>query len=553
MQKHPGQIRLRQLVPPVFVAVVVGAAALAPFTTIGRVALLGAVGSYALANVAASFFAGRHSARSLPYLPLTFGILHVSYRLDSWSVWCGFGDGDRRQGMLARTRFHPMPGRWYRAPGSRRPSGAQPKHLTRPGRMASSCPRCRRQGPLVRRPGSSRSRRVRSPRPRHRPSRATGQARVLPDEPAASRKLDTCGSWISDVCTAFGDTREDVLRRRVAGVLDVRLERDTPRTPTLRLFSAEAAIVERLRDQVHDVSRHGEVDVGGSLDKPIDEIELPGSPGQVVGSTGMQCPPTPGPGVNFMNPKGLVAAARSPPRRRDPSARRAGRVEFTNAMLILRKTFSSSFASSAASGDDSSTTRSLMLARRAARPACPCGRRPDQARYLLGRACRVAGIDPFGCVRRGRSPFPPQPAALQNLPKRASRGPRERRGLKHDELTLAQVVANELGRAQHGPRSGSLVAVIGVGTQTKIASASQRPERLRVKRRAALCRGRPRGARPRHHRSVTSGHSARPHGPRMRRCPQPRVPPHEGDRQRQAHIAKSDDSNATILGHQAST
>ena len=77
----------------------------------------------------------------------------------------------------------------------------------------------------------------------------------------------------------------------------------------------------------------------------------------------MQWPPTPGPGVNFMNPNGLVAAASmtSQTSRSIRSHRSASWL--TNAMFTLRKMFSRSLAISAASGEESSTTRSLILAR----------------------------------------------------------------------------------------------------------------------------------------------------------------------------------------------
>jgi glycosyltransferase involved in cell wall biosynthesis len=81
MQKHPAQVRLRQLVPPAFVAVVVGAALLAPFAIAGRIALITAVGGYAVSNLTASMFAGRRNLKLLPYMPVTFGTLHLSYGL----------------------------------------------------------------------------------------------------------------------------------------------------------------------------------------------------------------------------------------------------------------------------------------------------------------------------------------------------------------------------------------------------------------------------------------------------------------------------------------
>ena len=79
MQKHPDQVRARQLVPPVFVAALAGSAALAPFATAGRVSLAGIVVAYAVANMAASVAAGRTKTRVLPWLPLTYTTLHVAY------------------------------------------------------------------------------------------------------------------------------------------------------------------------------------------------------------------------------------------------------------------------------------------------------------------------------------------------------------------------------------------------------------------------------------------------------------------------------------------
>lgn len=79
MQKHPSQIRLRQLIPAAFVAAVGGSALLAPVSAVGRVALAGMLASYGLANIAACLAAGRSRPRLLPYLPPTYATLHVAY------------------------------------------------------------------------------------------------------------------------------------------------------------------------------------------------------------------------------------------------------------------------------------------------------------------------------------------------------------------------------------------------------------------------------------------------------------------------------------------
>src|SRR5215212_1264878 len=66
---------------------------------------------------------------------------------------------------------------------------------------------------------------------------------------------------------------------------------------------------------------------------------------------GMQCPPKPGPGVNFINPNGLVAAASITSQ--TSTLRRSHIIanSLTSPMLIIRNVFSSSFAISAASAE----------------------------------------------------------------------------------------------------------------------------------------------------------------------------------------------------------
>ncbi len=73
----------------------------------------------------------------------------------------------------------------------------------------------------------------------------------------------------------------------------------------------------------------------------------------------MQCPPTPGPGVNFMKPNGFVAAASITSHTSTPSLSHTIAISFTRPMLTLRKVFSRIFTSSAASGDDTGTSRSI--------------------------------------------------------------------------------------------------------------------------------------------------------------------------------------------------
>ena len=69
----------------------------------------------------------------------------------------------------------------------------------------------------------------------------------------------------------------------------------------------------------------------------------------------MQWPPTPGPGVNFMKPYGLLAAASMTSHTSMPSLSHMMATSFTRAMLTARKVFSSSLTISAAWVDETGT------------------------------------------------------------------------------------------------------------------------------------------------------------------------------------------------------
>ena len=71
----------------------------------------------------------------------------------------------------------------------------------------------------------------------------------------------------------------------------------------------------------------------------------------------MQWPPMPGPGVNFMKPNGLVAAASMTSHTSTPSLSQMIAISLTRPMFTMRKVFSSSLTSSAASGDETGTMR----------------------------------------------------------------------------------------------------------------------------------------------------------------------------------------------------
>jgi len=82
LRRHPGQARLRQLVPAAFVAALLASAAVAPRGGACALPLLGVSGAYVTGSLAAStVLAARQGRRYLPLLPLAFACLHVGYGL----------------------------------------------------------------------------------------------------------------------------------------------------------------------------------------------------------------------------------------------------------------------------------------------------------------------------------------------------------------------------------------------------------------------------------------------------------------------------------------
>lgn len=79
MQKHPRQMRLRHFVPAIFVTTMIGML-FALFSVACYYFCLFIVGLYALSNAAGSLWAARKSGwRYLPFLPVAFTTLHMSY------------------------------------------------------------------------------------------------------------------------------------------------------------------------------------------------------------------------------------------------------------------------------------------------------------------------------------------------------------------------------------------------------------------------------------------------------------------------------------------
>jgi len=84
LQKHPRQMSLRQFGPPAFVMASLGSAGIAVFSPVGWWSLITILGSYGLANVAASVFIAVRKDRPglhLWLLPVVFLALHIGYGL----------------------------------------------------------------------------------------------------------------------------------------------------------------------------------------------------------------------------------------------------------------------------------------------------------------------------------------------------------------------------------------------------------------------------------------------------------------------------------------
>ncbi len=80
LRRHPRQVRVRQLVPPVFVAALAGSAVLAVVGRPGRYLLAGIVGMYGCAaGLAAVAAPAQTPIRARALLPLVFGAMHIGY------------------------------------------------------------------------------------------------------------------------------------------------------------------------------------------------------------------------------------------------------------------------------------------------------------------------------------------------------------------------------------------------------------------------------------------------------------------------------------------
>jgi succinoglycan biosynthesis protein ExoA len=104
MQKHPGQMRPRQFVPPLFASTLLLTLGLAPFAAIGRWGATLAVGCYMVGNLSGSALAARQTKwRLVPLLAATFAILHLSYGFGFLMGLAKFWDRWADRGRNART------------------------------------------------------------------------------------------------------------------------------------------------------------------------------------------------------------------------------------------------------------------------------------------------------------------------------------------------------------------------------------------------------------------------------------------------------------------
>lgn len=98
-QKHPTEIRYRQLVPSLFVVALSTAVLLSPLSAAARWCAMLVAGCYLAANLAASLLASRGADRRLlPRIALAFATIHVAYGLGFsiglarfWNRWADRG------------------------------------------------------------------------------------------------------------------------------------------------------------------------------------------------------------------------------------------------------------------------------------------------------------------------------------------------------------------------------------------------------------------------------------------------------------------------------
>jgi hypothetical protein len=92
LQKHPGQMRLRQFAPPVLVAGFATCALLAPFSASARRALAGGASLYAAGVAAGALAASRRERGLAPRVAVAIAALHFAYGAGFWKGLARFRD-----------------------------------------------------------------------------------------------------------------------------------------------------------------------------------------------------------------------------------------------------------------------------------------------------------------------------------------------------------------------------------------------------------------------------------------------------------------------------
>jgi succinoglycan biosynthesis protein ExoA len=86
LQKHPGSLRWRQTMPPLFVSALVGSLLLAIFWVPARWLFALVAGAYLLANlIASTMVASRGGWCYFPILPFVFTTIHIAWGLGFWN------------------------------------------------------------------------------------------------------------------------------------------------------------------------------------------------------------------------------------------------------------------------------------------------------------------------------------------------------------------------------------------------------------------------------------------------------------------------------------
>ena len=261
---------------------------------------------------------------------------------------------------------------------------------------------------------------------------------------------------VAELRAAIEDQRQDGTGRRVAGIHDVRLERDAQHAHA-RALERLAAVVESLGHQVHHVARHGEVDVPGELDEALREIELPGTPGEVVRVHG----------------DAVAANARARGEAHETEWFRGGGVDDLPHVeahsLAQQRQLVDERDVDVAEGvleqlrhlggvGRGHLDHPVVDVREQRRGALRgrLGRAAHEPRHTAPGAGRVTGAHPLGREGEVEVPARGQPRCLDDLAEGAGSRAREGGRLEHDEMPGPEPVAHEGRRREHGPEIGVL-------------------------------------------------------------------------------------------------